>query len=411
MSGTKPYCIEKQVVYEAYLMVKRNKGSYGVDEISIQEFDKDWQNNLYRIWNRMSSGSYFPMAVKRVEIPKGDGKMRPLGIPTVSDRIAQTVVKMYIEPRLEKIFSKSSYGYRPNRSALDAVRKAKDNCFKYSFVVDIDIKGFFDNIDHDLLMKAVSKHVSEKWILLYIERWLKAPVQKPNGDIEANTKGTPQGGVISPLLANLFLHYVMDVWLEKNHPGVPFERYADDAVLHFRYESYAKKVLAELDERFRACKLELNLDKTKLVYCKNKQRKGSYKEVSFSFLGYDFKPRTCLGKSGTKEIWFLPAIGKKAKKRFTQKLRNLNISRNTLRSIEDLAKLLNPIMRGIINYFGAYYRSELSNLYSQLNLKLKKWALRKYKKRSIMRWLRHLYLTQRDLFVHWKYCKPTYFFG
>ena len=411
MSDAKPYCIPKQGVYQAYLMVKRNKGSYGVDEQSIQEFDKDWKSNLYRIWNRMSSGSYFPMAVKRVEIPKGDGKMRPLGIPTVSDRIAQAVVKMYIEPRLEKIFSNSSYGYRPNRSALDAVGKARANCFSYSFVVDIDIKGFFDNIDHELLMKAVSKHISEKWILLYIERWLKAPVKLPNGETSASTKGTPQGGVISPLLANLFLHYVMDVWLEKHYRGVPFERYADDALLHFRSESHAKKVLEALDARFKECKLELNREKTKLVYCKDKKRKESYETISFSFLGYDFQPRACRTKQGLIECGFLPAMGKKAKQRFTEKLKALKISRNTDRSIEELANLLNPIMRGITNYFGAYYKSALSEHYSQVNLKLKKWALRKYKKRSILRWLQHQYLTRRDLFVHWGYNKPTHFFG
>ena len=411
MSGTKPYCISKQVVYQAYLMVKRNKGSYGVDEQSIQEFDKDWKSNLYRIWNRMSSGSYFPMAVKRVEIPKGDGKMRPLGIPTVSDRTAQAVVKMYIEPRLEKIFSNNSYGYRPNRSALDAVGKARSNCFRYEFVVDIDIKGFFDNIDHGLLMRAVSKHVSEKWILLYIERWLKAPVKLPNGETSASTKGTPQGGVISPILANLFLHYVMDVWLEKHHRGVPFKRYADDALLHFRSESHAKKVLEALDARFKECKLELNREKTKIVHCKVSQRQESDETRSFSFLGYDFKPRGYKTKQGTYGCGFLPAIGKKAKKRFTEKLRSLNISRNTTRSIEELANLLNPIIRGMMNYFGVYYKSELSKLYSQVDLKLKKWALRKYKKRSILRWLQCLYQTKWDLFAHWRYKKPTHFFG
>jgi len=411
MSGTKPYSISKEVVYQAYLMVKRNKGSYGVDEQSIQEFDKDWKSNLYRIWNRMSSGSYFPMAVKRVDIPKGDGKMRPLGIPTVSDRIAQAVVKMYIEPRLEKVFSNNSYGYRPTRSAIAAVGKARANCFSYEFVVDIDIKGFFDNIDHELLMKAVNWHVSEKWILLYIERWLKAPVLLPNGETMASTKGTPQGGVISPLLANLFLHYAMDVWLEKYHRGVPFERYADDALLHFRSESHAKKVLEALDIRFKECKLELNREKTKIVHCKVSQRQESGEPRSFSFLGYDFKPRGYKTKQGKYGCCYLPAIGKKAKKRFTEKLNSLNISRNTTRSIEEIANLLNPIIRGMMNYFGAYYKSELGKLYAQVDLKLKKWALNKYKKRSILRWLQNLYQTKRDLFEHWKYQKPTQFFG
>lgn len=411
MSDTKPFSISKQVVYQAYLMVKRNKGSYGVDEQSINEFDTDWKSNLYRIWNRMSSGSYFPQAVKRVEIPKGDGKMRPLGIPTVSDRIAQAVVKMYIEPRLEKIFSNNSYGYRPKRSALDAVGKARLNCFRYGFVLDIDIKGFFDNIDHELLMRAVNWHVSEKWILLYIERWLKAPVQLPNGELTISTKGTPQGGVISPILANLFLHYVMDVWLEKHHRGVPFERYADDALLHFRSRSHAMQVMDALDARFKECKLELNREKTKLVHCKVGARPEANLAKSLSFLGYDFQPRGYKTKQGIYGCSFLPAIGKKAKKRFTEKLRSLNISRNTTRSIKDLANLLNPIIRGLENYFGAYYRSELNQLYGQVDLKLKKWALRKYKKRRTLNWLQCLFQTKRDLFVHWRYKKPTQFVG
>ncbi len=408
MSNAKPFCISKQIVYDAFLCVKRNKGSYGVDGISIAKYEENLKNNLYKLWNRMSSGCYFPMPVKRVEIPKGDGKMRPLGIPAVSDRIAQTVVKLLIEPRLEEIFSNNSYGYRPGRSAIDAVRKARERCFKYHFVVDLDIKGFFDNIDHELLMKAVKMHVKEEWILLYITRWLKAPVEMPDGLCISNDRGTPQGGVISPILANLFLHYTMDVWLEKKFPQVPFERYADDAILHFNSENHARKVLDLLKRRFADCKLELNENKTKLVFCKDAKRKLDFDEVCFTFLGYEFKPRKCLlGEKIT--CVFLPAMGKKAKKKFVEKLNELNIQNKSFTSIFELAKLLNPIIRGTINYFGVFCKSEMNEILNLVNLKLKRWALKKYKKRGIVKWLQRLYLTQRDLFVHWKSCKPTYF--
>src|SRR4030042_1224170 len=228
MQTTKPFIIPKQKVVQAYKLVKANKGTYGIDGESIQEFEKDIKNNLYKIWNRMSSGSYFPSAVREVLIPKDNGKMRALGIPTVSDRIAQTIVKMNLEPRLEPIFHDDSYGYRPGKSAFDAVKKARERCWKYGWVIDMDIKGFFDNIDHELMMRAVRKHTSEKWVILYIERWLKAPIEKEDGTLNKRDKGTPQGGVISPLLANLFLHYALDMWIERNYTHIKFERYADD---------------------------------------------------------------------------------------------------------------------------------------------------------------------------------------
>lgn len=408
MSNAKPFSISKRIVYDAFLFVKRNKGICGVDEVSISQYEENLKDNLYKLWNRMSSGSYFPQSVKRVEIPKGDGKMRPLGIPAVNDRIAQTVAKIYIEPRLEGIFSESSYGYRPGRSGIDAVRKARERCLKYHFVVDIDIKGFFDNIDHDLLMRAVVKHVEEDWIRLYIKRWLKAPIEMPNGESVPNDKGTPQGGVISPILANLFLHYTMDVWLERRFPQVPFERYADDAILHFNTESHARKVLELLKTRFRECKLELNETKTKLVFCKDAKRKLEFEEISFTFLGYEFRPRRCLlGNKIT--CVFLPAMGKKAKKKFVENLNDLNIHNKSFSSIFDLAKLLNPIIRGTINYFGVFYKTEMNKILNLVNYKLKRWALKKYKKRGIVKWLQRLYLTQRDLFVHWKIRKPGYF--
>ena len=229
MSKTKSFCISKSTVWEAYKRVRANKGAAGCDKQSLKEFEIGLGNNLYKIWNRMSSGSYMPQPVLRVEIPKGDGDFRLLGIPTVSDRIAQMTVKICLEPELERVFHEDSYGYRPEKAALQAVELARKRCWRYDWVVDLDIKGFFDSLDHELMMRAVQKHTSQKWVLLYIERWLKAPVQFQDGSIVERTQGAPQGGVISPLLANLFLHYAFDMWLQRNYPKNPFERYADDS--------------------------------------------------------------------------------------------------------------------------------------------------------------------------------------
>jgi RNA-directed DNA polymerase len=276
MSKTKPFSITREVVWEAYKKVKSNKGSAGVDDLSIEEFDKDLKNNLYKIWNRMSSGSYFPPPVKLVEIGKRDGGVRPLGIPTVGDRVAQMAVKIVLEPSIEPYFHPDSYGYRPGKSALDAVGKARERCWRYNWVLDLDIKGFFDSLRHDLLMRALQRHTDSKWILLYVERWLKAPMQNSNGELVSRDKGTPQGGVISPLLANLYLHYCMDEWLRINYPENPFERYADDSVVHCRTEKEAQELRDALEKRFLESGLELHPEKTKIVYCKDDDRKGHY---------------------------------------------------------------------------------------------------------------------------------------
>ena len=287
----KPFEITKRMVWNAYKLVKKRKGSAGADEQSIDDFDRDLENNLFKLWNRLASGSYFPPPVLRVEIPKRDGGTRPLGIPTVSDRIAQMVVKLYLEPQVDPYFHKDSYGYRPGKSALDAVGMARKRCWRNNFVLDVDIKGFFDNINHELLMKAVSKHTDCKWVLLYIERWLKAPVQFEDGSQEARDKGTPQGGVISPLLANLYLHYAFDAWMTRNYPSVQFERYADDIVIHCRSEAQAKMLQRELDVRLSACHLSLHPEKTKIVYCKDEDRSDDYPCTKFVFLGFEFRPR------------------------------------------------------------------------------------------------------------------------
>ena len=308
MSQAKPFEISKQVVLEAYKRVKANRGAAGVDEESIQDFEVNLKNNLYKIWNRMSSGCYFPPAVRRVEIPKESGGLRALGIPTVSDRIAQMVARIYLEPKVEPYFHEDSYGYRPNKSAIDALGVARKRCWRYNWVLDLDIRGFFDNLDHELLMRAVRKHTDCKWVLLYVERWLKASVQFEDGTLINRDKGTPQGGVVSPLLANLFLHYALDEWMKKNYPNIPWERYADDAVFHCKTEAEANTLKTAIGERLGHCKLELHPEKTKIVYCKDERRQGDYPLKKFDFLGYTFRPRQSRNKWGKYFVSFSPAV-------------------------------------------------------------------------------------------------------
>ena len=224
----KPFDISQQVVRGAYEKVKANRGAAGVDEESITEFERNRERNLYKLWNRMSSGSYFPLPVRAVKIPKKSGGVRVLGVPTVTDRIAQTVVCQYLEPEVESIFHPDSYGYRPGRSALDAVATCRQRCWRYDWVIDLDIRTFFDSIPHDRLLAWVSKHTNRQWVVLYVERWLKAPLQREDDTVVPRDRGTPQGSAVSPLLANLFLHYALDSWMAREFPSVPFERYADD---------------------------------------------------------------------------------------------------------------------------------------------------------------------------------------
>ena len=314
MDRAKPFDIPKREVWEAYKKVRANQGAAGVDGQSIADFEADLANNLYKLWNRMASGSYFPPPVRRVDIPKGDGKTRPLGIPTVADRIAQMVVKRFLEPLVEPRLHDDSYGYRPGKSALDAVGAARQRCWRYAWVVDLDIKAFFDSIDTDLLMRAVRKHRDCPWALLYIERWLKAPVQTAEGSLIERERGMPQGGVVSPLLANLFLHYAFDKWMQRNHPGIPFERYADDAICHCRSEEQAAALRNALEERFTDCGLTLHPEKTKIVYCKDDDRRGNYPNQKFDFLGYTFRPRLSRRRGGKVGVSFSPAAGDKALK-------------------------------------------------------------------------------------------------
>jgi group II intron reverse transcriptase/maturase len=402
----KPFDIPKREVWEAFKCVRANRGAAGVDGQSIEAFEADLEDNLYKLWNRLSSGSYFPPPVRRVDIPKGEGKTRPLGIPTVADRIAQMVVKRYLEPLVEPIFHEDSYGYRPGKSALDAVGVARQRCWRSDWVLDLDIKSFFDSIDRDKLMAAVRKHTDCRWVLLYIERWLEAPMQMADGSLVARERGTPQGGVISPLLANLFLHYAFDVWMRRNHPDILFERYADDAICHCRSEAQAQDLRESLEKRFAECGLVLHPEKTKIVYCKDDKRPGNYPNQSFDFLGYTFRPRGVKWPDGQIGVGFNPAIGNRALKAIRQTVRRWAFHRHSEWSLEGLAELINPSMRGWINYYGRFYRSALAPIFSHVNDRLARWAIWKFKsfKRSreqAYSWLRRITRQQPGLFAHW----------
>lgn len=397
------------MVWQAYKLVRANKGSAGVDEVSMKSFDADRNKHLYKLWNRMTSGSYFPLTVQEVEIPKKDGKVRRLGIPTISDRIGQMVVKQFIEPRLEKIFSQNSYGYRPNRNAHQALDAVRQNCRKTDWVIDLDIKGLFDNIDHGKLMLAVEKHVTEKWVLLYIRRWLNMPVQKKAGDlVEKQGKGTPQGGVISPLLANLFLHYTLDKWLEKHHSTVSFARYADDAILHCHSKDHAVTVLKAVDARLKECGLELHPDKTKMVYCRDYRRKGKHSQVKFDFLGYSFQPRTTKSKrTGKLFLRFDCAISISSRKRIADKLEALQLISRSFKSVVGIAHKINPMIRGWVRYFSRYRKSELNRVFQLLRQRLVRWARRRYKRyrtslNRAYKWLERVRKQYPNLFYHWE---------
>jgi len=406
-SKAKPFGISKQEVWKAYLKVKANKGACGVDEESISDFEKDLKNNLYKLWNRMASGSYFPTPTRTVKIPKDNGGTRVLGIPTVTDRIAQMVVKTKLEPRLEPYFHSSSYGYRPGKSALEAVGKAREKCWRYDWVLDMDIEGCFDNIDHSMLMKALAKHTDCKWILLYVKHWLEAPAQLEDGTILGRNKGTPQGGVISPLLANLFLHYAFDMWMRRNYPDIPFERYADDAIVHLKSERQARWIKEAISERLAKCRLKLHPEKTKIVYCKDEDRKGSYPYEKFDFLGYTFKARKSKNRWGKYFINFSSAVSDKADKHMRQTIRSWRLHLRSDKEIEDLSRMFNPIIRGWVNYYGGYYKSMLYPTFKMLNLILEKWAMRKYKKlkghrRRARYWLGRIAYQKPELFAQWQ---------
>jgi RNA-directed DNA polymerase len=407
MSEPKPYEISKQAVWKAYQTVKANQGAAGVDGKSIEEFERNLKGELYKLWNRMSSGSYFPPAVQMVEIAKPDGQgVRILGVPTVADRVAQTLVKQYLEPEVEPMFHPDSYGYRPGRSALDAVGVCRERCWKYDWVIDLDIKAFFDTLDHELIMRTVRRHTDLKWIHLYVERWLKAPLQKKDGTQVERHRGSPQGSAISPLLANLFMHYAFDAWMAREFPTIGFERYCDDVVVHCTSQRQARHVLGRIIKRLASCKLEVNEAKTRIVYCKDDKRRGPHSPHRFDFLGYTFRARSCKGKRGI-FISFNPAISERARKRIGQEIRQWKLQLWSGCSLNDMARRINPVVRGWANYYGRYFPSELRPLLRRINFYLVRWAQRKYKRlrdRPVRAWrfLAGVARREPELFAHWR---------
>jgi len=404
---TKPYVIDKKLVYDAYKAVKANAGAAGVDRQSIEQFDANLMKNLYKIWNRMSSGSYFPPPVRAVAIPKKNGGQRILGVPTVADRVAQMVVKQIVEPKLEPIFMPDSYGYRPNKSALDAIGVTRERCWRWDWVLEFDIRGLFDNIDHRLLMKAVRKHIKCEWCLLYIERWLNAPMELEDGTRVERTRGTPQGGVISPLLANLFMHYTFDAWMARAYPKFPWCRYADDGLIHCHTKSMAETLKRRLAKRLAECQLEMHPDKTSIVYCKDGWRKGTYPNVKFDFLGYCFRPRiTKKRKSDELFLTFEPQVSAASLKAMRQRIRGMRVRRRTYARLADVALELNPILQGWLNYYGCYTPAAMHPLWRYVNATLVAWAMRKYRryegrKTKAGQMIASIAVKRPKLFVHW----------
>lgn len=405
----KSFDIPKLMVWEAYRRVAGNKGAPGVDGQSLAEFEKDLKNNLYKIWNRMSSGTYFPPPVRAVEIPKPHGGgTRMLGVPTIADRIAQTVAAMYLEERVEPKFHPDSYGYRPRKSALDAIGVCRRRCWKYDWVIDLDIRKFFDSVPWDLMIKAVESVTKARWVLLYVKRWLRAPLQQPDGTLVEREKGTPQGSAVSPILANLFMHYAFDLWMAREYPSVPFERYADDAVVHCKNRRQAEEVLVAIAMRMQEVGLRLHPEKTRVVYCKDGKRRGKHENISFTFLGFMFRARKAKRqKGGGIFISFLPSISPAAQKAAGDKLRALRIYRRTNLNANKLGRWLNPVVAGWMAYYGRYYRSGLYPLLWRVNTYLRRWAGKKYRRlrtyKRFKRWWTRLVKREPGLFAHWRW--------
>jgi RNA-directed DNA polymerase len=410
----KSHVIPKRLVWDAWLKVKRKGGAAGADGVTIEQFEEDLSGNLYRLWNRMSSGSYFPGPVRAVEIPKKGkkGGIRVLGIPNVVDRVAQTAAAMALEPSVEPMFHEDSYGYRPGRAPGDAVTVCRQRCFRRDWVVDLDIRSFFDSVPWKLMLRAVARHSDQKWVVMYVERWLKAPMQRPDGTLVQRVKGTPQGSPISPLLANLFLHYALDAWMVREFPTILFERFADDAVIHCASERQARFVREAVARRLVEVGLELHPDKTRIVYCKNSNLRGTYEQVSFTFCGFTFRPRKAYNKR-TGEVFtgFLPAVSPGKLTAMSRRVACWRIHRRVNLTLDDLAAGMNQVLRGWLAYFTAFYPTAVRPLCNRIDRHLVRWARWKYKRleRSDKRartWLKGVQSRAPELFVHWRHCAP-----
>jgi RNA-directed DNA polymerase len=412
-SQTKSFVISKKVVLEAWESVKDKQGGVGVDGQSIEDFERDLTGNLYKVWNRLSSGAYMPPPVKEVQILKKHALgVRTLGVPTVADRVAQTVVKLYLEPNVEKVFHDDSYGYRPGRSALDAVGVCRKRCWKYDWLIDLDYRSFFDSLDHSLVLRAVSHHTDQKWVLLYVDRWLKAPIQQVDGITAARDRGTPQGSAISPVLANLFLHYGFDMWMARVFPAVPFERYADDLVAHCKSKRQAESVLGAITTRMASLSLELNSDKTRIVYCKDSNRKDSHEHERFVFLGYGFRPRKARNNKGELFTSFTPAISDEAAKKIRRTIRQWRLHLWSGTHLTEVAREINSTVHGWVNYYGRFYPSVLAISLRSLDKFVVRWAMRKYKRlkgRRLRAWefLDGVATREPKLFAHWRVVRPS----
>ena len=404
--------ISYEMVAKAYQKVKQGGKASGIDHESWEDFaQKGVEKQLYLIWNRMASGSYYPSAVREVEIPKKNGKVRKLGIPTIRDRIAQEVVRHYMEQKLEHRFHENSYGYRPMKSAHQALEAVRENCLEKDWVVDLDISNFFDEIDHDLMIKAVEAMLEERWVKFYVERWLKMKIERADGKQYVREKGTPQGGVISPILANLFLHFVLDLWLNKTHPTACFVRYADDVVVHCESKAEAENVLQNISDRLAQVGLRLNSVKTKIVYCKDYRRTDDHKHVQFEFLGFSFQPRAIqsLRVPGTQFTGYAPEISSENQQKIRSDVKNGLNWRDTTMELADIARLLNNKLRGWINYFDKYGKKDLRRALLSVDERLIKWLMKKHKlggRRAAFHLLFQAQTANPYLFYHWpkRYC-------
>lgn len=406
---TKEHPITRKMVIEAFWLVKSNRGAAGVDGQSIEQYEKGLKANTYKLWNRMSSGSYFPQPVREVEIPKKSGGKRKLGIPSVSDRVCQQVVKTYLEPKVDPTFHQDSYGYRPGKNAHMAIQSALNRCGRTGWVIDIDIQSFFDSIDHELMMKAVRYYTQEKWVLMYIERWLKADVKRQqDGRMEKRNEGTPQGGVVSGLLANIFLHFTFDKWMGIHYRNIRFERYSDDIVVHCISEKQALFIKSRISSRFKECKLKINEQKTKIVYCRNdKNREKSSSAGSFDFLSYTFKPRFCPTKYGLR-LLTAACMSEAAKTAVRDKIRKFSI-RKFRGNIQEMSRAINTKIRGWMNYYCKFHKWTTTGLWFWLNRKLIEWKManKRIGKRKAIKWLETVYKTKPNLFAHWAMLPPV----